>query len=714
MGKSDKKDKKDKKGGPRPMGPVTNDPRFATIHSDPRFALPKKKDAKVTIDKRFKSMLTDEDFARAAKVDRYGRKVERAAGREEIERFYHMESDDDDDADSEEDPKKDKKGKKKSEKKDKGDKKGKKEVEVEESESEEEAEESEDEEEGSDVEEIARPAFDAARGEGFASSSDDSEEDDYEVEEDAIQAEDIPIGDHTRRFAVVNMDWDNVRAVDLMAAFHSFKPANGKVNSVTIYPSEFGKERMEREELEGPPKEIFRSSREEQFDSDEEINEKTIIKEDKGEEFDSSKLRKYQLERLRYYYAVVECDSVETAKTIYEQCDGAEYEATANYFDLRFIPDDTTFDDDEPTDVCDAMPDSYRPNEFVTGALQHSKVKLTWDADDQRRQQVAKKAFSQKEIEENDLKAYLASSSDEEEDNEEARIRLRKLLGLDTDAPTSGESKTTGAGADGALEVSFTPADSKNSSKSKEEKDPENETTLEKYMRKEKEKKEARRKARKAKNGDEEHSASSESEEEEAAAATDDDLGFNDPFFEDPSVTKSKDSKKAEKAAKKEKKMAEAAEKASKKAELELLMASDDEGADSTKVKAHFDMKSVMKAEKTQKLKGKAKKKAAAKLAQHNDKVQDNFKMDVNDPRFSAVFESHEFAIDPTNPRFMKTEGMKAIMEEKRKRRRKGGDDDPEGEEKPDKKKKKKTEEKSKKDDVGSLVERIKRKSGKA
>lgn len=244
-------------------------------------------------------MLTDEDFARAAKVDRYGRKVERAAGREEIERFYHMESgDEDEEADSEDNIKADKKDKKKKDtKKDKKDKRGKKEVEVEESE--EESEEEEQEEEESDVEEIERPAYDAARGEGFESSSDDSESE-FEVEEDAIQEEDIPIGDHTRRFAVVNMDWDNVRAVDLMAAFNSFKPANGKVNSVTIYPSEFGRERMEREETEGPPKEIFRSTREEEFDSDEEINEKTIIKEDKGEEFDSSKLRKYQLERLRY------------------------------------------------------------------------------------------------------------------------------------------------------------------------------------------------------------------------------------------------------------------------------------------------------------------------------------------------------------------------------------------------------------------------------
>ena len=46
--------------------------------------------------------------------------------------------------------------------------------------------------------------------------------------------------------------------------------------------------------------------------------------------------------------------------------------------------------------------------------------------------------------------------------------------------------------------------------------------------------------------------------------------------------------------------------------------------------------------------KGKKSKKAT-ELAKE---AQDTFKMDVNDPRFSAVYDCHEYALDPSNPQY--------------------------------------------------------------
>ena len=48
----------------------------------------------------------------------------------------------------------------------------------------------------------------------------------------------------------------------------------------------------------------------------------------------------------RYYYAIVECDSVEAASHIYNELEGTELERSANVFDLSFVPDEMTFDDE--------------------------------------------------------------------------------------------------------------------------------------------------------------------------------------------------------------------------------------------------------------------------------------------------------------------------------------------------------------------------------
>lgn len=671
------------KGASSASSSTTQDPRFARFQSDPRFRLPSRKQNTVKLDKRFANILKDDEFSRKASVDRYGRKVGKEQGRKELERLYRLDD------------------------------------------SEEEAESGEEDEIVRKELRRADRSYDPAREGGFSDSSSSEEESsdeelEVEVEEDIEEAElypaeqgaEVPMGEVSRRLAVVNLDWDNIGASDLMAVAASFAPRENSIRRVTVYPSEFGRERMQREEMEGPPAELFAKSRtiqleesddEEDSDDEEERIKKELLKEDKGDDFDASALRQYQLDRLRYYYAVIECSSEDVAQALYEAMDGREYLSSANFFDLRFIPDETSFEDDKPRDTCNAVPTDYRPSEFVTDALTHSKVKLTWDADDTKRKEVQKRAFSRKEIDENDLQAYIGSASsseDEEEEEEEEeminpmtgeaietasvvsrattradrRDALRAALGLPPE-PEKGKKKKDRRGSDAAvgdMQISFTPGLTAAAPKKGAvfANKPDEETTREKYIRKEKERKQKKKERvmaiREGRDPDQVSDGDATEQQEPTVANDEDDDPFNDPFFTDP-VAAQAEAKKVRAATKKrerlEKEAAEASTKARERAELELLM---DDGDKNVR---HFNMKDIQRAEKLSNKKVKDKKSVAKKKAAIENAGGDGFEMDVADPRFAKLFENHEFAIDPTNPRYKGTEGMKKLLQEGRKKR---------------------------------------------
>ena len=659
------------------------DKRFAALASDPRYRLPSKKQAQTAVDPRFKRLFTDQGFQKKATVDRYGRKLKPDSGKKDLEKRFRLEDDEDNEP---------KKGKSK---------KPIREVVGSSDESEEESDDGESQ------------VVDAARGGGFAESSseEESSEEEDSADEDALaeetaggeNIEEVPMGEVSKRIAAVNLDWDNIRAADIMAVAASFVPAGGRIENVTIYPSEFGRERMEREELEGPPREIFASTKrkdesEDDSDSDEDEDEKIrkrLLKEQagEGEEFDDGKLRQYQLERLRYYYAVIECDSNNTAKTIYDSLDNREYLTTSNFFDLRFIPDEVTFDDDNPREHCTKLPDGYKPNDFRTEALTHSKVRLTWDDDDTTRKEVQKRAFSRAELDENDLQAYIGSDSSDNDSvssrksvstadrkmnkREAERQKMRAALGLSE--ASAGRSKKVKDEPVGDMQITFSSGlTSGKDSKGVFENEPQDEeSTRQRYIRKEKERKARRKEKSKATRGEGEEAAGGDhsgSEQETAPAgdkpsapAADEEDPFNDPFFNDPTTAAAteKTARKADKAKKRAERDAADAEAASRRAELELLMADDEANGEGVR---HFDMREIEKAEKEARRKGKNKGKKSKKTAE--DAVKDDFKVQAEDPRFKALFDSHEYAIDPTNPRFKSTEGMKSLLEEGRKKRK--------------------------------------------
>ncbi|KAG0206227.1 pre-rRNA-processing protein esf1 [Mortierella sp. NVP41] len=680
---------KDKKGGKKPLmtGAPIKDPRFAHVHRDPRFMKPQKQDSKVTVDSRFSSMLTGKEFSSAPKVDKYGRKLQSKASDQQMKRFYQLQkgeavSDDEDNGDDDEDEDEDE-----DEEKDDVSVSG--------------SEEEEEEEEGDDV-------YDPMRGRGVISGSDsdsesdmdedaaaelDREAEDREDDEDEEEEEDdVPRGDESHRFACVNLDWDHVKSTDLFKVFSGFKPEKGAIRSVKIYPSEFGKERLEREEREGPPPEIFKKAgskmkldEDESSDEEEEVTEKSLIKdqtEEGSEEIDNDALRQYQLDRLKYYYAVVDCDSVETAKAICEACDGAEYESSANFFDLRYIPDGMEFDD-TPRDESFGAPENYKPNEFTTQVFQHSNVKLTWDEDDADRIKVTRQKFSKQDLEDMDFKAYLASSdeedSEDEDDIEAARRKYRALLsGGNKDSDDSGADSDDDKNQE--MEITFAPGLSEAAAelleaKKQREQPVKEETSIETYKRKEKERHQRRKEARAAKLKGSDSEEDSDDQGGEALFSDDEDERLmNDSYFAEefaggdmmPGKGGKKDAdKKGGKGKKKDNKKRtkeERLEDNRKKAELELLM------EDNRESNQHFNMKEIQKAEKKNKKKNKKAGKGPQNDRDKGEDLQDDFKIDVKDPRFSALHESHHFALDPTNPNFKKTKAMTELMQERQKR----------------------------------------------
>jgi hypothetical protein len=578
---------------------------------------------------------------------------------------------------------------------------------------------------------VTKQGFDPIRDGGLESSSDESSSDEDEDDVDgqtelAGEGNEVPTGDISSRLAAVNLDWDNMRAADIMGVANSFVPADGRILSVVIYPSDFGMERMQREEIEGPPREIFASTANRHKDnvtslegspgaSDSEDGEQPKVDlqgDDTGEEFDSAALRNYQLDRLRYYYAVITCSSANVAKSIYDNLDGREYLTSANFFDLRFVPDGTTFEQD-PHDQCDKLPEGYKPNEFSTDALTHSRVKLTWDADDTTRKEVQKRAFSRKEVDENELKAYLGSDSSSSEDEVEVAktdkaSKLRAALGLEAPGRSTKPKEKASAKRDrdfpkpdGEMEITFMGGLSNDANKGSvfENEIPIQETTMEKYIRKEKERKAKRKERAKAKKEGRDPDADVE-EAAEVTADEDEADPFNDPFFasdleemEKVERAEKAESKKSHKAKKRDEDGQQEEAMAAERANLELLMADGEDGK-----MRHFDMNEIVKAEKAKKKGKKAKKNVPV--------VEDTFKINTVDPRFAKLYESHEFAIDPTNPRFKETAAMKALLEEGRKKRKHvRGDDEAEAE--PKKLKKREADD----DDVRKLAARIKAKS---
>lgn len=311
----------------------------------------------------------------------------------------------------------------------------------------------------------------------------------------------------------------------------------------------------------------------------------------------------------------------------------------------------------KPREVCDKLPDvtKYKPRHFTTTALQQVKVDLTWDETDPSRVEIFEKLNAGKfdEVDDSELRNYLASGSSSEEEPEpetkpdgtkpKKMSTIEKYKALLKSIDEEEEEKKKNKNME--FEVSWDlDAKEKAEKLAKESANKSNEMTpFEKFVEKKKEKKKAKK--------DEKKKLKQQQRDERDDSDVPSDVDMNDPYFAEEIQAMKKSSKKRKVSENEE----EDSEEERNKAELELLLMDKQEDT-----KKHFNMKKIEEVESMSKSKKKRLEKKKKKV-----EVADEFEVDTEDPRFAAIYTSHHFNIDPSDPHYRKTKGTDALIQKK-------------------------------------------------
>ncbi|KAH3763134.1 Pre-rRNA-processing protein ESF1 [Pelomyxa schiedti] len=690
--------------------PPANDSRFAIESRDGRFKAPPSTLGKIAIDPRFQSALsldtsTPREFEPS--IDEFGRPIAIAEALEvkpyqkAMKDYYYVEGGGNSkptkkDATAEEHEK---------EEESEGEDKEARNNESGEQEKESESESEEEEEEEKESEKTA-----AAEGEaGSKVSEPESEEEAEETESleekvsDSEPEEAIP----TSRLAVVNLDFTSVSATDLFVVLSSFIPSEvGTILKVTVYPSNYGLKMMEEERVHGPPQSLFEANPErDESDEDEEsdssdddaesktsnnandsdasdvpnVSDLEEVEEDSDDEpkdpdvderidynldWQSRKglgkaksansgvnmnyLRAYEEARLRYYYAVVECSNVETAKALFgSEANGMQLEwLPAGLVELQYIPEDQTFTN-QPRDEASSIPPNYQRPHFK------QYTTLSWDEDMERRKILKSNwmtilrnhDFDRKALEAQQFLASDSSSDEGEEATPESKEKKQKekinklrsaykeLVGKYDDAPVLTKVPTGSA------------TDSKDSSAESsdlvEEESGNKEATFKLGLEEVGQRLVDKRKTQSQKLTVWETYLQKRAERRKKMAEL-------------------KDHRKKEGASLHENL---ADENQRSRAQLELLLmpesTQDDEGKDEVKDKERGKKPGSLGEE----VSSSSDEDSSAMRAMGVSKRKKAFELDTEDPRFRSLFTSKDFAPDPTNPQFAKSKSITQILQ---------------------------------------------------
>jgi hypothetical protein len=83
---------------------------------------------------------------------------------------------------------------------------------------------------------------------------------------------------------------------------------------------------------------------------------------------------------MKYFYAVIHCNSKKTAEKLYNEYNGFEFELSNIRLSLSFIADSLKFPQEPKEEASEVPPDyQFKTANSLNRALNHTKVKLTWD-----------------------------------------------------------------------------------------------------------------------------------------------------------------------------------------------------------------------------------------------------------------------------------------------------------------------------------------------
>ena len=536
----------------------------------------------------------------------------------------------------------------------------------------------------------------------------DYEEDD--VESEASSATDArPSGlpaaplsrQATSRLAMVNFDWENFRAVDILLLMRSLAPAGGQVRRVTIYPTELGMSKLPAERRYGPiwdgpgvPKSATSGAEEQEQEQEDDGLPKSEAEQKRLAAQYMERARQYELQRLLYHFAVIECDDSSTASALYEAVDGLEYADSANIIDLRFIPDDMhDFETRAPYDRAEEVPPHHQPQRFSTLALQHTVVRSSWDADDRKRaEKLRRRRFTEDELRDDDFKAYIASCSEDEVERGGdagawARAYKAQLLQQEPRRETEADERDSlgDSDADGhdgggdreyTYDASLVDAGAKILDAAQRRGQQLNESAWEARLRRAQERKREKKRLRKLRL--QEHHETEQRSDTEATPVID------DPFFaEAPSLA----SPRRERAAPAGRPRANAPDALHRiAAEIHAsAFHAESSGSRSNSTsndeeryarrrsvrspgherQARDDVEANGGEEvgKRKRRKRQCRQPAAGEAAHVS-------RFEADDPRFAALYESHEYAIDPTHPHFKRSRDAHHVVARKRHEKR--------------------------------------------